>query len=171
MKEYRLLAWPEFPREYRRTAHRRALSDMSLRFMRGPSSPRSAGSKKGEDAAFLEVLDARGVLDERDGTAPDSFFDSIGRLGWFAARPRRPRHALTLHLGAARARRRRIAGQWFSLAWLIEYFGISIVTSSPRHDRLARQARCRLQPPGAVEQIVLGLVGLAGESKPSRTTT
>ena len=32
MKEYRLLAWPELPAEYRRTAHRRVLSEMSQRF-------------------------------------------------------------------------------------------------------------------------------------------
>src|SRR5204863_9732688 len=33
MKEYRPLAWPELPAEDRRTAHRRALSEMSQRVM------------------------------------------------------------------------------------------------------------------------------------------
>ena len=83
MKEYRLLAWPELPAEFQRTAHRRVLSDMSLRYMSQAQLTEVSGLKKGEIRQFLEVLDARGVLDERDGTAPDSFFDSIGRLGWF----------------------------------------------------------------------------------------
>jgi hypothetical protein len=42
-----------------------------------------SGLKKGELKVFLAMLDGRGLLDERDGTAPDSFLDSIGKLGWF----------------------------------------------------------------------------------------
>ena len=42
-----------------------------------------SGLKKGEFKVFLGMLDARGLLDERDSTAPDSFLDSIGKLGWF----------------------------------------------------------------------------------------
>jgi hypothetical protein len=38
MKEYRLLAWPELSKEFQRTAHRRVLSDLSLRFMTRRSS-------------------------------------------------------------------------------------------------------------------------------------
>ena len=48
-----------------------------------------SGLKKGELKVFLSMLDARGLLAERDGTAPDSFLDSIGKLGWF----RRAGHA------------------------------------------------------------------------------
>jgi hypothetical protein len=82
MKEYRLLAWPELPAEYQRTAHRRVLSDMSLRYLSLAQLAELSGLKKGELKSFLVLLDLRGVLDERDGTVPDSFFDSIGRLGW-----------------------------------------------------------------------------------------
>ena len=91
MKEYRLLAWPELPAEYRRTAHRRALSEMSQRFMSLAKLVEVSGLKKSEIKVFLSMLDARGLLDERDGTAPDSFFDSIGKLGWFR-RPGSPTH-------------------------------------------------------------------------------
>ena len=82
MKEYRLLAWPELPAEFKRTAHRRVLSDMSLRFMSIAQLCEVSGLKKGELKNLLQMLDARGVLDERDASAPDSFLDSIGRLGW-----------------------------------------------------------------------------------------
>ena len=83
MKEYRLLAWPELPSEFQRTAHRRVLSDLSARFMTSAQLMECSGLKKGEIKVFLSMLDARGLLDERDGTAPDSFFDSLGKLGWF----------------------------------------------------------------------------------------
>lgn len=83
MKEYRLLAWPELSSEFQRTAHRRVLSDLSLRYMTSAQIVEVSGLKKGELKVFLGMLDARGLLDERDSTAPDSFFDSIGKLGWF----------------------------------------------------------------------------------------
>jgi hypothetical protein len=82
MKEYRLLAWPELPAEYRRTAHRRALSEMSQRFMSLAKLVEVSGLKKSEIRAFIEMLDGRAVIAERDTTVPDSFFDSISPLGW-----------------------------------------------------------------------------------------
>jgi len=82
MKEYRLLAWPELPAEYRRTAHRRALSEMSQRFMSLAKLVEVSGLKKSEIRAFVEMLDGRAVIAERDTTVPDSFFDSISPLGW-----------------------------------------------------------------------------------------
>jgi hypothetical protein len=82
MKEYRLLAWPELPAEYQRTAHRRALSEMSQRFMSLAKLVEVSGLKKGEVRAFVELLDSRAVIAERDTTAPDSFFDSLSPLGW-----------------------------------------------------------------------------------------
>ena len=91
MKEYRLLAWPELPSEFQRTAHRRVLSDLSLRYMTLAQLTEGSGLKKNELRAFLGMLDGRGLLDERDGTAPDSFLDSIGKLGWFR-RPGTPTH-------------------------------------------------------------------------------
>ena len=50
--------------------------------------------------------------------------------------------------------------QWFSLAWLIEYFGISTTRSFCATMAWQRQARVRLQAPGAVEQVFLVLVHL-----------
>ena len=83
MKEYRLLAWPDITSEFRRTAHRRVLSDLSLRYMTLAQLVEVGGLKKGELKSFLSMLDGRGLLDERDSTAPDSFLNSIGKLGWF----------------------------------------------------------------------------------------
>ena len=83
MKEYRLLAWPELPSEFQRTAHRRILSDMSARYMTFAQLGEVSGLRKGDLKVFLDLLDGRGLLDERDGTAPDSFLDSIGKLAWF----------------------------------------------------------------------------------------
>ena len=91
MKEYRLLAWPELPSEFQRTAHRRVLSDISARFMTSAQLVEVQRPQEGRVQGFLSMLDARGVLDERDSTAPDSFFDSIGKLGWFR-RPGSPTH-------------------------------------------------------------------------------
>ncbi|MGZ5156756.1 MAG: hypothetical protein ACXWIG_03300 [Caldimonas sp.] len=59
------------------------MSDLSLRYMTAAQLVEVSGLKKGELRIFLGMLDARGLLDERDSTVPDSFFDSIGKLGWF----------------------------------------------------------------------------------------
>jgi hypothetical protein len=82
MKEYRLLAWPELPAEYRRTAHRRVLSEMSQRFVSVAKLIEISGLKKTELRAFLDMLEQRALLDDRDTVAPDSFLDSLRDLGW-----------------------------------------------------------------------------------------
>jgi len=82
MKEYRLLAWPELPAEYRRTAHRRVLSEMSQRFVSVPKLTEVSGLRKTELRAFLDMLDDRAVLTARDTAAPDSFLDSLRPLSW-----------------------------------------------------------------------------------------
>ena len=82
MKEYRLLAWPELPAEYRRTAHRRVLSEMSQRFVSAAKLLEVSGLKKTELRAFLDMLDDRAVLTDRDTAAPDSFLDSLREFGW-----------------------------------------------------------------------------------------
>jgi hypothetical protein len=82
MKEYRLLAWPELPAESRRTALRRALSEMSQRFMSLGKLVEVSGLKKSEIRALVELLDGRAVIAARDWTAPDSYVDSISPLGW-----------------------------------------------------------------------------------------
>ena len=82
MKEYRLLAWPELPADYRRTAHRRVLSEMSQRFVSVAKLIEVSGLKKTELRVFLDMLDGRAVLTDRDTAAPDSFLDSLRDLGW-----------------------------------------------------------------------------------------
>lgn len=82
MKEYRLLAWPEHSAEFHRTGHRRVLSEMSSRYMSLTQLSDASGLKKNEVRAFVEMLDSRGLVADRDTTAPDSFFDSISPLGW-----------------------------------------------------------------------------------------
>jgi hypothetical protein len=82
MKEYRLLAWPDLPAEYRRTAHRRALSEMSQRYVSVAKLVEVSGLKKSEIRSLLDTLDGRAVIADRDTTVPDSFFDSIKPLGW-----------------------------------------------------------------------------------------
>ena len=82
MKEYRLLAWPELPAEYHRTAHRRALSEMSGRYMSLAQLAEVSGLRKTEVRTLVDMLDRRGFIAERGMSAPDSFFDSISPLGW-----------------------------------------------------------------------------------------
>lgn len=82
MKEYRLLAWPEHSADFQRTGHRRVLSEMSLRYMSLAQLADVSGLKKNEVRSFVEMLDGRGLVADRDTTAPDSFLDSIRPLGW-----------------------------------------------------------------------------------------
>ena len=82
MKEYRLLAWPELPAEYQRTAHRRALSEMSQRFMSLAKLVEVSGLKKGDAAPSSTCSTAAPSSPSATRTAPDSFFDSISPLGW-----------------------------------------------------------------------------------------
>ena len=83
MKEYRLLGWPELTAEFQRTAHRRVLSDMSLRYMTLAQLADVSGLRKSELRSFIDMLDGRGLLDERDSSAPDSLIDSIVGFAWF----------------------------------------------------------------------------------------
>ena len=82
MKEYRLLAWPELKGDYQRIAYRRALSEMSQRYLSLSKLVEISGLKKSEARALIEMLDGKSVIAERDTSAPDSFFDSISPLGW-----------------------------------------------------------------------------------------
>jgi hypothetical protein len=82
MKEYRLLAWPELKGDHQRIAYRRALSEMSQRYVSLGKLVEISGLKKSEARALIDLLDGKSVLAERDTSAPDSFFDSISPLGW-----------------------------------------------------------------------------------------
>lgn len=82
MKEYRLSAWPEHSPEFQRTGHRRVLSEMSSRYMSVGQLAEASGLKRNEVRAFIEMLGGRGLVTERDATAPDSVIDSRSPLGW-----------------------------------------------------------------------------------------
>lgn len=72
MKEYRLAAWPDLGPQYRRTAYRRLLSDMSQRHVSLAELCGRSGLPRGEVRGFLDTLAERGLLITRD--AP--------RAGW-----------------------------------------------------------------------------------------
>jgi len=83
MKEFKLAAWPELPAHYHRTVYRRILSDLSHRYMSVPQLVMSSGASKLEVRLFMQMLNERGLLREREGES-DSIFDSLRPIGdWF----------------------------------------------------------------------------------------
>ena len=63
------------------------LSDLSHRHMSLVQLAASSGMRRGEVQQFLEMLDSRGVLAERDLFGSDSMFDSLRPLGGWLRRP------------------------------------------------------------------------------------
>jgi len=86
MKEFKLAAWPDLPPVYQRTAYRRMLSDMSQRYITLPKLSERSGLSRHDVRQFIEMLDSRGMLAERDSSAPDSIFDSLRPLGGWIRR-------------------------------------------------------------------------------------
>ncbi len=83
MKEFKLAAWPDLPAPYHRTVYRRMLSDMSHRYMSPQQLVLSSGATKLEVRLFMQMLNERGLLREREGEQ-DSIFDSLRPIGeWF----------------------------------------------------------------------------------------
>jgi hypothetical protein len=66
---------------------------MSQRYVSLAKLVEVSGLKKSELRAFIEMLDSRAVLADRDTTAPDSFLDSIRPLGGWLRRAIGPNHA------------------------------------------------------------------------------
>ena len=85
MKEYKLAAWPELSAPYHRTVFRRMLSDMSHRYMTLGALVLSSGASKLEVRNFLQMLDEKGLLLERE-TEADSFLDSLRPVGEWVRR-------------------------------------------------------------------------------------
>jgi hypothetical protein len=81
MKEYRLLAWAELPAPYHRMAYRRMLTDLSHRYMTLAQLVSASGLKRQEVREFLDMLESRDLLVDREGFATDSVFDSLRPLG------------------------------------------------------------------------------------------
>jgi hypothetical protein len=87
MKEYRLAAWPDLEAPYHRIGYRRMLSDMSQRFVSPARLARSSGLARAEVREFIEMLEGRGLLWEREVAGePDSLFGSLRPLGGWIRR-------------------------------------------------------------------------------------
>ena len=96
MKEFKLIAWPELPAAFQRTAYRRMLSDMSHRYMTLPQLAGSSGLTRSEVRTFLELLQASALLRERESGVRDSLFDTLAPIGGWI------RRALTSEIGGRR---------------------------------------------------------------------
>jgi hypothetical protein len=86
MKEYRLTSWPELASPFQRTAFRRMASDMSHRFMTLAQLASTSGLKRHEVRRFVETLEGRGVLVERESMSAASQFWSLRPLGGWVKR-------------------------------------------------------------------------------------
>jgi len=86
MKEYRLSAWPELTSPFHRTAYRRMASDMSHRYVTLAQLADLSGLKRHEVRHFIEMLEARDLLIEREAVATDSQFWSLRPLGGWLRR-------------------------------------------------------------------------------------
>jgi len=86
MKEYRLAAWPQLRAPFDKIAYRRMLSDMSHRHMTLGQLVESSGIRRHDVRVFIEMLEARGLIAEREAVAPDSLFGSLRPLGGWLRR-------------------------------------------------------------------------------------
>jgi len=86
MKEYRLAAWPDLAAPYHRTAYRRMLSDMSQRHVSQAQLAARSGLSRHDVRQFIEMLDAHGLLSQREGAEDDSLFGSLRPLGGWLRR-------------------------------------------------------------------------------------
>ena len=68
MKEYKLLAWPDLPAEFRRTGFRRLLTELSQRHMSEAMLFKRDSVKASEVRALLLFLGERQVLDVRQAS-------------------------------------------------------------------------------------------------------
>ena len=86
MKEYRLAAWPELAPPFDRTAYRRMLSDLSHRFMSLSQLADASSLRRSEVRGFIDMLEARSLLIERESLVPESLFWSLRPLGGWLRR-------------------------------------------------------------------------------------
>jgi hypothetical protein len=86
MKEYRLAAWPELSPPFHRTAYRRMASDMSQRYMSVAQLADVSGLRRAEVRHFVDMLEGKGILLERECMTPDAQFWSLRPLGGWLRR-------------------------------------------------------------------------------------
>ena len=86
MKEFRLVAWPQLRAPFDRIAYRRMLSDMSHRHMTLVQLVKCSGVRRHEVRAFLDMLESRQLIVEREGPASESLFGSLRPLGGWLRR-------------------------------------------------------------------------------------
>ncbi|MEP7297353.1 MAG: hypothetical protein ABI702_14290 [Burkholderiales bacterium] len=86
MKEYRLAAWPQLRAPFDKIAYRRMLSDMSHRHMTVAQLVECSGIRRHEVRSFVEMLEARGLIAEREAPVPESLFGSLRPLGGWLRR-------------------------------------------------------------------------------------
>lgn len=81
MKEYRLAAWPDLDAFHERIAYRRMLSEMSQRHVSLAQLVARSGLSRQEVGRFLEALEARGLVTQREALARDYLFGSLRPIG------------------------------------------------------------------------------------------
>ena len=86
MKQYRLAAWPQLRAPFDKIAYRRMLSDMSHRYMSLAQLSECSGLRRYEVRVFLDMLDSRGLITDREAASPDSLFGSLRPLGGWLKR-------------------------------------------------------------------------------------
>ena len=82
MKTYRLVAWPDLPAEFQRTAFRRALTELSMRDVGLERLGAASGLKRTELLALLERLESQDLLIESDdhvAEAPTGWLERLRR--------------------------------------------------------------------------------------------
>jgi hypothetical protein len=93
MKEYRLVAWPQLRPPFDRIAYRRMLSDMSHRHMTLVQLVECSGIRRHEVRTFLDMLESRALITERDAPSTDSLFGSLRPFGGWLRRALAATHA------------------------------------------------------------------------------
>ena len=83
MKHYKLVAWPDLPAPFHRTAYRRMLHQMSQRHVSVQQLIHESGLSRAAVTQFLDTLIARHLLTEREQAAPASLFASLSPVEWF----------------------------------------------------------------------------------------
>jgi hypothetical protein len=81
MKEYRLTAWSEPRAPFSGTVYRRMLTDMSHRYMSVSQLASSSGIRRHDIEQFLNSLESRGLLLERELFLSDTVLNSTSSVG------------------------------------------------------------------------------------------